>query len=173
MYHFQPSDSQHLVARRNEAAKGTPSLLDQFNSWVTGIFAPAATPKAPPKPGEPAGPGTPDGRAVEKGTAAYTAILAELDKKYGKFPANAVGYRDSVGDGNYVYRQYSDGRLYIQVSGYGKTPVAPKVVAANTIPTTGGGLPPWVLPVSIVGGAAVIGAGIYFWPKIRAKMKRR
>ena len=116
------------------------------------------------------GPSTPDGTPVAKGTVAYNAILAELDKKYGKL--TGVGWRDSAGDGNYVYRQYTDGRIFIQKSGMGSTPVAPKILGGNQQPTVGG-LPPWVLPVSIVGGAAVIGAGIYFWPKIRAKMKRR
>jgi hypothetical protein len=166
----------HPVARLN-AAQSTPSLLDRFNAWVSGdgTAAPAQAPKAPPKPGEAGGPPTPDGRPVAKGTAAYAAIVAEIDRKYGKYPANAVGYRDSVGDGNYVYRQYSDGRLFIQVSGQGSAPVKPKIVSEVKAPveTTGGGVPPWVLPVSIVGGAALIGAGIYFWPKIRAKMKRR
>jgi hypothetical protein len=161
---FRPSES--ALARRN-AAQSTPSLLDRFNAWASGSTAPAQAPAEPPKPP------TADGKPVAKGTAAYAAILAELERKYGKFPANAVGYRDAVGDGNYVYRQYSDGRIFIQKSGQGSAPVPPKVVDAKAVPTTGGGVPPWVLPVSIVGGAALLGAGIYFWPKIRAKMKRR
>jgi hypothetical protein len=166
---FHPSEP--LLARPN-AAQSTPSLLDRFNAWMSGGVSggssePAQAPVEPPKPS------TPDGKPVAKGTAAYAAILAELERKYGKFPANAVGYRDAVGDGNYVYRQYSDGRIFIQKSGMGSAPVPPKVVDAKAVPTTGGGLPPWVLPVSIVGGAVAIGAGIYFWPKIRSKMRRR
>jgi carbon monoxide dehydrogenase subunit G len=106
---------------------------------------------------------------VAKGTTAYAAILAELEKKYGKFPANATGYRDAVGNGNYVYRQYSDGRIFIQKSGQGSAPVAPKVVDAKSVPTTGGGLPPWVLPVSVVGGAALIGVGVFIFVKRKGK----
>ncbi len=163
----------HPVARPNAGEWYT--WLGIPSSWFAPTSGPSAqAPKATPKPGEPGGPPTPDGRPVAKGTAAYAAILAELDRKYGKYPANAVGYRDSVGDGNYVYRQYSDGRLFIQVSGQGSAPVKPKIVSeVKETATTGGGVPPWVLPVSIVGGAALIGAGIYYWPKIRGKKSKK
>lgn len=167
MRSFHPSAPEHHLARRNEAA-GSPSVLDQFNAWVSSFFAPSepsAPSGPPPGPFEPMGPSTPNGRSVPAGSSPYKAILLEIETKYGKLPG--VGYRDVVGDGNYVYRQYSDGRIFIQRSGRGMAPVPPKIIAA-----TGGGAPPWVLPVAIVGGAALIGAGIYFWPKIRKKMGR-
>jgi hypothetical protein len=168
MRNFQPSNPQHHLARPNaaELAWYEKPLWDTISAW----WGSSAPPAKLPKPGEPMGPSTPDGTPVAKGTVAYNAILAELDKKYGKL--TGVGWRDSVGDGNYVYRQYTDGRIFIQKSGMGSTPVAPKILGGNQQPTVGGP-PPWVLPVAIVGGAGVIGAGIYFWPKIRAKMKRR
>lgn len=126
MIHFQPSTPQHL-ARHNEAAKGSPSLLDRFNAWVVSLTSgsPETPAGPPPAPGQPKGPGSPDGTPVAKGTKAYEAILAELNKKYG--PLKNVGYRDVDGDGNYVYREYSDGRIYIQFSGRpAKDPVPPK-----------------------------------------------
>lgn len=163
--YFQPSTPQHL-ARHNEAAKGSPSLLDRFNAWVVSLTS--GSPETPAGP--PPKPPTADGRPVPKGTPAYDAILAELNKKYGTFPANAQGYRDAVGNGNYVYRQYSDGRIFIQKSGQGSTPVTPKVVDAK-VETTGGGLPPWVLPVGIVGGTALIGVTAFYF--IRRKKGKR
>lgn len=166
MIHFQPSTPQHL-ARHNEAAKGSPSLLDRFNAWVVSLTSgsPETPAGPPPAPGQPKGPGSPDGTPVAKGTKAYEAILAELNKKYG--PLKNVGYRDVDGDGNYVYREYSDGRIYIQFSGRpAKDPVPPKIIKTET---TGGGLPPWVLPVGIVGGTALIGVTAFYL--IRRKRK--
>jgi hypothetical protein len=159
--YFQPSTPQHL-ARPNEAEKAwyEKPLWQTFSDWWNTPSTPAGPPPKPP---------TADGTPVAKGTTAYAAILAELEKKYGKFPANATGYRDAVGNGNYVYRQYSDGRIFIQKSGQGSAPVAPKVVDAKSVPTTGGGLPPWVLPVSVVGGAALIGVGVFIFVKRKGK----
>lgn len=164
---FQPSQPHHYMARRNETEKAwyEKPLWDSFTEWWNTPSLPAPETY---KPGQPTGPATPDGTAVAKGSKPYNAILEEINKKYGEIKAL---WRDVSGDGNYTYRQYIDGRIFIQKPGKGKTPTPPKKEEGDPAPVVSGP-PPWVLPVAIVGGAALIGAGIYFWPKIRAKMRR-
>lgn len=160
--HFQPSEPRHLVkALHNEGEKAwyERPLWETISDWWSG-----SSTKTPPAPGQTYGPTTPDGTPVPKGSA-YDAILAELNRMYG--PLTGVGYRDAAGSGNYLYRQYSDGRIFIQKSGY----TGPKTVQAqNQLPAAlaGGGLidRPWFLPAVIVGGSALIGAGIIWGPAL-------
>lgn len=84
-----------------------------------------------------------DGRAVAYGSDPYKAILKEvaavpaansLSKGSKVVNGKAVTFRDVAGSGGYVYRHYSDGRIYIQMTGY----TGDTKTTTTTTPTTTG-----------------------------------
>jgi len=112
-----------------------------------------------------AAPTTADGSPIEKGTSAYTKVLAELTAQYGHMVS---GFRDVPGSGGYTYRQYADGRIFIQVSGRPKSSSSPELPAT----TTGSGkkpVPRWLWPVVIGGSALVLLGGGYYFYSVRGR----